>query len=816
MSSRYCVIIFSFLTINLFCTGCAEDKQNEILPGQYEGYTLLPNGWRLTPAGTHVDIGELPLNMVLSPDGKYAITSNSGAGEHSLSVVQISNMEEIQRMMVDRTWRGLSFNNSGDKLYVSGGNNNLVSIYNFRNGQLKLDKQIHIKDANFDGELSISGVAFIPGKNLILAVSKNSNSLYIIDEKNNSLKKTIKLKEACFDVIVNHKGTLAYVSLWGGAKIVEIDLSNLETSREFKVGDHPCEMLLSKDDARLFVTNANHNSTSVLDIESGKETELIISALKADAPYGSTPNSICFNENESVLFIANADNNYLALFDISEPGESRSLGFIPVGWYPTSVKFCKQNSQILVANGKGLTSKANPFGPKPGQEEDDGIDQYIGRFFKGSLSRIELPGSAELTKYSEKVYLNTPYYEKKETWKGRQQIIAEQHDGKPSKHIRHVFYIIKENRTYDQVFGDIARGNGDPSLCLFPEKVTPNMHKLAQEYTLFDNFYVEAEVSADGHNWSTAAYASDYVEKTWPTLYGGRGGNYVYEGGSKIASPSSGYIWDEVIKKGMIYRNYGEFVKRVSKENRRYQAVDDYLKPHTCELFPGYDLSIPDVYRYEQWEEDFRQFEKSGHYPNLSVMRLPNDHTAGTSEGYPTVQAMAADNDYALGLVVDRISKSKIWKNSMIFVLEDDAQNGSDHVDAHRSPMLMIGPYVKRGFHDKTQYSTSSVLKTIELILGLQPMTQFDLSATPLLNAVSDEPDFASYDVIKPKIDLNEMNDPAAYGSKRCSELNLAVEDAIPDVEFNEIIWKAVKGADSDMPAPVRSAFVQVLPEDDE
>ncbi len=801
------------LTLVLFFPAEVSYAQKIILPGKHNSYTLLHNGWKLTPAGRQVDIGQLPLNMVVTADGKYAITSNSGMRENSLSVVDIKNGKEIQRVVLGNVWYGLAFDQDDSKLFVSGGNNNVVYIFNFNSGKLTLQDSVIFGPIFPRGNFSITGIDFVKSKNYLLAVSKNSESFYACDLNSKKIIDSVKLKGECYDVKSNHAGTYAYISVWGKAEVAEIDLNNFKITKEIKVGDHPCQMVITKNDSRLFVADANNNTTSVIDLKLGRVTEKLNSSLTSKAPFGSTPDALCFNKNESVLMVANANNNYLALFNISKLNESKSLGFIPVGWYPTAVKFIPRENEILVANGKGNGSLPNPEGPRP-NVEDWNAKQYIGFLFNGTISEIKFPSEKKLDDYSKEVYQNTPYISKKDNWSGVQDIIPEKYSSKPSKKIKHVFYIIKENRTYDQVFGDLPQGNGDSSLCFFPRKITPNQHKLSEEFSLYDNFYDDAEVSASGHNWSTAAYATDYVEKLWPVNYSGRGQQYDFEGGSPIAAPSSGYIWNDAIKHHVSFRNYGEFTERIKGPGIIYQARDKDLEKYTCQTYPGWGLSISDVYRYKEWKKEFDRFVKNDSLPAFTLMRLPNDHTEGTRKGALTPQAYVAQNDYALGLIVDAISKSKYWKSSIIFVLEDDAQNGSDHVDAHRSTLLVIGPYVKRHFVDHTMYSTSSVLKTIELILGMSPMTQYDLSATPILFSISNNPDYKNYNVISPLIDINEKNTADAYGSKECSHFNFAVEDAVPEDEFNEILWKAIKG--TNMPAPIHSAFVRVIKKDND
>ena len=376
-----------------------------------------------------------------------------------------------------------------------------------------------------------------------------------------------------------------------------------------------------------------------------------------------------------------------------------------------------------------------------------------------------------------------------------------------------MIYVIKENRTYDQVLGDMKEGNGDADLCLFGEKVTPNYHKLARQFVLLDNFYVDGEVSADGHQWSMGAYATDFVEKVWPLNYRGsplrKLALYPSEGNyDPIARPAAGYIWDRCAEAGVSYRSYGEFVDNAKKAGDpavpRVKALEGHIDPD----FHGWDLDYPDVKRAERFIAELHRFEKDGDLPRLSILRLPNDHTAGTKVGKPTPRAMVADNDLALGMVVEAVSKSKFWKDTAVFVLEDDAQNGPDHVDAHRSPALVISSYTKHNYVDSTMYSTSSALRTMELILGLKPMSQFDAAARPMANAFQAKPDLTAYEHADAQIDLKETGTASAWGAKQSEGFDFDGEDRVDDLAFNEVIWRSVKGADSPAPAPVRAAFV--------
>ncbi len=540
-------------------------------------------------------------------------------------------------------------------------------------------------------------------------------------------------------------------------------------------------------------------------------------ALYPNAPSGSTSNGVALTDDDKTLYIANADNNCVAVFDVSTPGKSKPEGFIPVGWYPTNVKVIGQ--KIYVTNGKGLTSMANPKGPNPvGKKQSVSYQQsdnkkpeavqYIAGLFKGSLSIIGRPNEKQLSTYSQLVYANTPYTKDKElNAQGEEGNPIPMQVGKPSP-IKHVFYIVKENRTYDQVLGDVKKGNGDTSLVLFGENITPNQHKLVNDFVLLDNFYVDAEVSADGHNWSMGGYATDFLEKNWPTSYGGRGGSYPGEGNREIANNKGGFIWDHCKRNNVTFRTYGEF----ADDGKPNIPV---LKGHVAPYI-GWDLSVRDTLRFYQWVKDFDSLVAANALPQLSTLRFGNDHTEGARIGRPTPFAHVADNDLAVGMFIEHLSKSPIWKESVVFILEDDAQNGPDHVDAHRSPVYVVGPYVKRNFVDHTMYSTTGVLRTMELILGMPPMTQYDAAATPLWRCFTNEPNTTAFTHLPANIDLNDKNQSPNALSRQSEKFDFSKEDNIPDLEFNHVLWKTVKGLNAQVPGPSRSAFVKVSKNEEE
>jgi YVTN family beta-propeller protein len=766
----------------------------------------LPNGWSLTPVGRSVQLGDLPLNMAVSPNGKRLAVTNNGQSTQSIQLVDIASEKVLSEVEIKKSWVGLRFSPDGKRLLASGGNDNRVLIYDIAGDQLvKADSVVLGKP--WPIRISVAGIETDKAGSTLYAVTKDDSTLYICDLNTKQINNRIKLPAEPYTCLRSPASEEVYISVWGAEKVIIYDPKQQKLTGEIKTGSHPNDMTFSRDGKLLFVANANDNSVSVIDVKSRKVLETVMTALYPDAPAGTTPNGLALSADNKTLLVANADNNCLAVFDVSKPGGSRSLGFVPTGWYPTSVKVV--GKKVMVANGKGFSSKANPSGPNPYKRRESDTE-YIAGLFKGTLSFFDLPKPAELTSLTKLVYQNTPYTKEKEKLAaGEANNPIPKVVGAKNSPIKYVFYIIKENRTYDQVFGDMPGGNGDTSLCIFPEKVTPNQHALAREFVLLDNFYVDAEVSADGHNWSTAAYATDYVEKVWPTSYGGRGGTYDFEGSRPVAYPKKGFIWDYCQRAGLRYRSYGEF-EAYSK--RKGSALDGRFAPG----YPDYDLKIKDIDRVEIWKKDIDSLIAANAVPSFSSIRLGNDHTSGARIGAPTPAAHVADNDLAVGRFVEYLSKSPIWKESAVFVLEDDAQNGADHVDAHRSPALVISPYTKRRHVEHTMYSTSGMLRTIELILGLPPMSQYDAAATPMFACFTNTPTLTPYTHIPANIDLEAKNTAMTESARQSEKLDLRYADKIDDRLFNEIIWKAVKGEQSVMPVPKRGAFLLVSKKDDD
>jgi len=597
-------------------------------------------------------------------------------------------------------------------------------------------------------------------------------------------------------------GARVYASLWSAASVAVVDPERGTVERAIPVGDHPCDLVESPDGRRLFVANANHNTVSVVDVAEGRTRETVVTSIDARAPTGSTPNAVALDRDGRRLVVANADNNCLAVVDVSRPGRSRPLGFLPVGWYPTAVAVDPASGTIVVANGKGRGSSPTNLAP-PDTGSWCGYLSYrlLGR---GGLSILETPDARALAKGSRQVLANMPAAPGAKAKRAKDCPIPAA-PGKPSP-IKYVFYVFKENRTYDQVLGDMTRGNGDPSLCIFGENVTPNHHALSSEFVLLDNTYVEADGSADGHNWGMAAYSTDYVTKSIATSP-----IYDYEGGNPLSAPSGGYLWDACAHAGVSYRSYGEYVFNPDDPRDTVVAGLESLRGHVAPRYRGYDTAYSDLDRYEAWLEEFDRYDRDGGLPQLSIIRLPNDHTQGTCTDRPTPRAYLAQNDLALGMMVDRISRSRYWRESAVFVIEDDAANGPDHVDAHRTVALVASPWAKRGAVDSRMYTNAGMLRTIELILGLQPMSQFDAGAAPMFDSFTGTPDFTPYTFRPARIDVTEMNVAGAYGQERSDRMNWRVADVVPTDEINEILWYDARGPNAWAPPLVRGAFTARL-----
>lgn len=790
-------------------------EQPGVLPN---GGFLLNSGWRVQPAGRQVPLDTLPMSSVLSADGRFLIVLNGGYKPPSLSVLETASGRELSRVPVEDGWLGLTLSPNGKVLWVGGGSKAAIYEFSFSTeGVLAPTRTFELvraadrTHADFIGDLAVT-----PDGRLLYAADLFHDGIVVVNPQSGRVIERFKTGRRPYRILFHPDGKSFFVTSWADGTLNQYQTDNGNPLASIRLGAHPTDMVWrdrkavaeqaegANWKARIFVSAANTNSVYAVGVTESNDLRVIETinvAMTPRHPLGMTPTALALSPDQNRLYVACSDANTVAAVDIGE-ARSQVAGFIPVGWYPTAVR-ALSDGRLVVLNGKGSRSYANPNGPNPTVRPSPvhlggPAVEYVGRIQTGSASFIDSFTADQLNEYTKQSLANSPY---------RDELMDTVSFNLPP--IEHVLYIVKENRTYDQVLGDIGKGQSDASLELFPERVTPNHHKLAREFVLLDNFYVNGDVSADGHNWSTAAIASDYVQKMWPNSYAQRRKHYDYEGGEPAALPPAGYIWNNALQAGVTMRNYGYFATNNThpgQDGELIEAVrDPALKPVTNMNYRAFDLDYSDVKRAQVFLSDLAKFESSNQMPQFMIMRLGNDHTFGTAAGKLTPHSLAADNDYALGLIAAGLSRSKFWKSTAIFVLEDDAQNGADHIDSHRSPAFVISPYSHAGAVDSTMYNTTSVLRTIELMLHLRPMTHFDAGARPMTNAFQKEPVLTPYTAEKPRISLEDRNPAVSSTAARSEKLDFSDADLNDDDELNDILWRAIRR--SDPPPPVRSFF---------
>jgi DNA-binding beta-propeller fold protein YncE len=825
---KYAVVVCLFVGA-IFVVSQSAPPREHVGPLEGGGY-LLNSGWRLQPAGRQVPLDTFPMSSTLSRDGKYLLVLNGGYKPPSVSVLRVDTMEETGRVPVADGWLGLTFSSDGKKVYVGGGSRSAVFEFSWTDGKLEPARTFTIVPEDKRGPTDFIGdVAVSPDGRMLYAAGLYHNAVHMINLQSGRAIEKFETGRRPYRILFHPDGKSYFVSSWADGSLYHHDANNGQRLGVVRLGQHPTDIVWrarkadekSEEQAdltgRLFVSAANTNNVYVVGVSESKDLKMIESinvAMTARQPAGMTPTALAMNADQSKLFVACSDANATAVVDISEE-RSEVLGFVPTGWYPTAVRSLA-DGRLVVLNGRGLRSFPNLKGPNPTVRPaplhlGGAAVEYVARLQTGSASVIDPFNDEALDKYTKTVLQNSPYRDEKldrlQIPQGN-PVPARLGDTSP---IRNVIYIVKENRTYDQVLGDLGKGNGDPSLTLFDEKASPNHHKLAREFVLFDNFYVNADVSADGHNWSMSAIAPDYVQKMWPNSYAGRRKLYDYEGGEVAALPPAGYLWTNAAAAGVPMRNYGLWTTNTPKaaatgEPQIARVRDPILAKVTNMNYRAFDLDYPDIERAKVFLADLQEFEKTGTMPRLILLRLGNDHTSGTAAGKITPISAMADNDAALGMIVEAVSKSRFWPQTAIFVLEDDAQNGPDHVDSHRSPAFVLSPYTRRdGFIDSSMYNTTSILRTMELILGMRPMTMFDAGARPMWNAFSPKPDTRPYVAEAARVPLDEKNPAQSATAARSARLNFSEADEIDDDELNDILWRAIRK--SEPPPPVRSYF---------
>ena len=743
MQRRYLYVTAGLAVI---AAGLIADRTTElrkyVLPDHMtaEGKMVLPNGWRITPAGRHIKLpGDLPMKMIVTGDGKLLVNT-AGWHDHDVNVIDIKSEKLEQSFDIGKNWDGMSLDPTTGTVYLSSGGTpkkdwsetaaalkhkispevmalvgKPVLRLHYENGRLSLQAPVPIQGVSEDSYY-ISGVTVKAGTLYVLEI--NASKIFRLSGENFATQISAATGPRPYSAELSPDGSTLAVSNWGGESVSLLDPVTLKERTRINTGSHPNEMAWDGD--RLFVANSGSNSVSVID--GGKVVETIKTSLDPKALVGSTPDALVVSRDRKRLYVANADNNDVAVIDISKKDDSKPLGFIPTGWYPTAVALSPDGRKLFVGTGKGLTFNANfpmktdyprPF-PNPKMPYD-----YIGGVLSGAVSVVDVPGPRELAAYTRQVLGNLPV-------PGQQvdPIVAASVQRDVFPKIKHVIYIIRENRTYDQVFGDLGIGNGDPTITLFGKNVTPNGHALARRFVTLDNLYCNGEVSEDGHQWCDAAYATDFTEKGWVNSYSKRAEPKAAP--ELVASPA-GYLWDNCRSHGVSFRSYGEGrIVESSPESTPTMDLNGALLGHVATDWPRQAFVDRDYHRVDYFINELHQAEKTGVWPQFMIMSLGENHTEGLAGKKLSPIAHVASNDLGVGKLVEAVSRSKFWPETAIFIIEDDAQNGPDHVDAHRTVGLVLSPWVKRQALDSTMYTTASMVRTMELILKLPAMTQFD------------------------------------------------------------------------------------------
>jgi YVTN family beta-propeller protein len=765
----------------------------------------LRNGWKLTPSGRLIELsGDMPLKIVTSADGRQAFVVTGGFHDHGLEAIDIGASRIVQRINLGKAWAGLALDEPGGVLYVAGGGpapESLGKRPDMQGIDAKLAESLSLpvlRLALKSGQLAAGNGMIIPGLNekdrftaglattskALFVANTENDTIYKLDPDNGGLQGSAKVGYRPYQIATSPDGMTVAVGEWGDGSVLLLRTTDLSQVSRIKVGVHPTDVAYGPD-GRLFVASAGSDSVSI--IHDGRVAETVRTELSSTGPIGATPCSLAVSRDGRRLYVANSGENDVAVIDIAHPGHAAVLGFIPTGEYPSAVAVTPDGGTLVIGVAKGLGSAPNvPVRyPAPRTQADPKHPfNYIGWLVQGYAEIVRVPGTAELARYTDQARGDIP---------SAQPTEAEVRDAETAfRHIKHVVYVIRENRTYDQVFGDDGRGDGDPELAIFGEAVTPNGHELERRTVLLDHYFVNGEVSENGHEWANAAYSTAFTERTTASHYGGRGEPDADE---RLSASPAGYLWDAARRKGLSYISYGEYASFTSSPSSAPVFEGEKgLEGHASRAWSdAVNSGARDYEKIKVFTADLVAAEESGAWLSYMVVYLPENHTFGLTPGQPTPKAAVASNDLALGMLVQAVSHSRFWDSTAIFVTEDDAQDGPDHLDEHRSVALVISPYVKPGYVDQTSYSMMSMLRTMELILGLPPLTQYDLHARPMYTLFQPTASAWRYDVVPETEDLAAVNPKDGPLAKASARLDFSKPDRADPQELNAILWAALR-----------------------
>jgi DNA-binding beta-propeller fold protein YncE len=927
-------IVFTLFGPSLLC-GQTSIRSTEI-PLATSKHLIVPSPGHLAP------LNGFPSTISLSPDGRYAAILNDGYGaqanqSHQSVIVidlQTNDLTDFPEKRLPEEahqsyFIGLAIGSDGNHLYASMGSisdplgekpgdiGNGIAVYRFREGKVDWERFIKISPQKIEPGRKVAsglrktargtaipypaGLAVIAGQTVpdkLLVADNLSDNVILLESRTGRVLQRFDLSthetipsSFPYTVVASRDGRRAWCSLWNASRVAELDLEKgtivrwiplLEPADATAPGSHPTAMLLSPDEKFLYAALSNADTVAVVETSSGKAFPLFNTSLQGQKSPGSSPTALAQSQDGKRLFVADSSLNAVEVFDTSNliahgigPGMGSSgEGFIPTEWYPSALGVVGDDLLIATAKGQGTGPNDGPTQDIPGTRHRP--HPYIASLLYGSISRINFRNAerhlADLTHQVQEDNLMT-------------SDPGTIHFAQGSNPIRHVIYILKENRTYDQILGDLKVGNGDPSLTLYGADVTPNEHSLALKFGVLDNFYDSGEVSGDGHDWSTAAITTDYNEKTWQIAYRSRERTYDYggtvadelpldEGEPDVDAPATGYIWDNLANQGLTYRDYGDYIATVwcksaakgthsPKEGTPLpfsspckqpvlktgdplpasavlpegsiskwpwpiplfssaKATKALLRGHFDASFPNFNTDYPDQLRADEFLNEFDQFvraradgNRTSELPSFVFLYLPNDHTHGITPGAPSPTASVADNDLAVGRVVDAVSHSPYWDDTAIFIVEDDAQDGADHVDAHRSTAFVISKYspgsTDHPFVDSRFYTTVNMMHTMENLLGLPPMNQNDAYApvmAPLFTGPGTQSPYTADWSNRDNGLIYQMNPPHGQATETSAKLDFTRPDANNPAVLNEILWRDRRG-NSPMPAPRHAVFQQ-------
>ncbi|MBI1810274.1 MAG: beta-propeller fold lactonase family protein [Gemmatimonadetes bacterium] len=813
----------SLLTLACALAACRQGSTSALGTTSLDTGPRLPTGRVLDPAGTAMPVGSMPLALTVSPDGRQLVVLLNGYREQGVQVVDRATGRITQTLLQAAAFLGVAFSPDGSTLYASGGNQDVVYRYAWHDGRATLTDSLVLapKSGHNGGTRYPGGLAPSPDGRFLYVAENLADSLAVIDLGSARVVQRFATERWPYAVAVAKSGAV-YVSAWGGSTVSTFTPGGaaLTAGPRIRVGRHPSALLLNDAGSRLFVASGSTDRVAVVDTRTRRVVDEILDTPPGGPGEGSTPNGLALSADGTRLFIAEADNNAIAIADLTPAasgvatalGDDRVKGRVPTQWYPTAV--LARGDSLVALTGKGAGTSPNRAGPQPDRGRNDaGFDQH--QYTLGQTSGSIVTSLAARASGAELDALTARVARANRWGEARIEPKLPPFD--------HVIYIIKENRTYDQVLGDLPQADGDTALTFFPRSNAPNHHALAERFGIFDRFFVNAEASPDGHNWSTAAYTTDYLQKTVPSNYSGRGRTYDWEGTNRgrlpvddddVNEPANGYLWNLAQRAGITFRNYGEFVIPANAapgdpEPAGYRGNKPFLRAHTNPEYPSFDLEIRDQRRADVWLADLARFTAANEMPALQLLRLPNDHTSGAKAGAPTPRAQVADNDLALGRIIEALSKSPFWRSTVVFVLEDDAQNGPDHVDSHRSPMFIISAWNRPGVYHRFA-NTTDVLATIERVLKLGTLSQFDHFGHPIVEPFGDTPDLRPYQHLTSALSLDEKNPAGTREARESAQLDLRIEDVADEALFNRVLWRTIKGPQVPYPGPRRVSTLEL------